>query len=329
MSTNLRRGAVVTLAALLAGAGAVWGGETDRGGYDLELSTQTPGAPTGLKFHILYKHPGDPEAKPPAVSGAVFELPPGLRIDDDALPQCAASDEDFRAQGRQACPADTHVGTGNLIAMTGTPGADPVETDVEVYNGDAQLIEVVFFKDTNTVAGMDRVTIEDGKLVAHPPATPGGPPDGRTAVREIRLDLPARAGASGRQYVTAPPECATGKWVSRAHYEFEDGGKTVVASESPCTPTATTPAAIRVAVSPKRVRAGRRIDFAVTARSSALRCTRSARVRLGSRRARTGARGHARLAATFARPGLKRVKVSKRGCRAGRAVIRVRPPGRS
>jgi hypothetical protein len=310
------------MAALLAGAGAVRGGETERGGYELALSTQTPGAPTGLAFHILYKHPDDPEAKPPPVSGAVFDLPPGLRIDDDAVPQCAAGDEEFRARGRQACPAETHVGSGTLLAMTGTPGADPVTADVEAYNGDGELIEVVFFEGTNAVAGMDRLTIEEGRLVAHPPATPGGPPDGRTAVREIRLELPARGGAEGRQYVTAPPSCPAGSWTSRAHYEFEDGGRTTVTSESPCTRDRT----LAVDVSPKRVRAGRVTTVRIAATSPDPSCVRGARVRVGAHRARTGARGRARVRAAFQKPGKKRVVVAKAGCGRAVAVLRVVRP---
>ena len=317
MSINLRRGSVATLIALSAVASVVWAGETDRGGYDLELSTTEPGASTGLQFRVLYKHPDDPEAKPPPVTGAVFELPPGLRIDNGALPKCTASDEDFRAQGRAACPDETHVGAGKLTAMTGTPGADPVNTDVEVYNGDGELVEVVFFEGTNTVAGMDRLTIEDGRLVAHPPATPGGPPDGRTAVREIRLELPARAGEGGRAYVTAPPECLTGTWISRAHYEFEDGGKTTVTSESPCVQPA-----IAAEVTPKRVRAGRRATFRISASSTDPGCIAAARVRLGSRSVRTRPDGRARVRTGFRRPGKKRVVVSKAGCRRAVALVR-------
>ena len=322
---KLRRAAVVASATVIAGTGAAWGSETDRGGFDLELSTKTPGTVTGLKFHVLYKHPDDPEAKPPPVTGAIFELPPGLRIDDDAIPQCTASDEEFRAQGRDACPAETQVGEGKLTAMTGVPGADPVTADVTAFNGDGELVEVVFVEGTNTVAGMDRLTIEEGRLVAHPPATPGGPPDGRTAVREIRLELPPRTGAGGRHYVTAPPDCPTGSWISRAHYEFEDGGKTVVTSEAPCTRDAGTVPAIGVSVKPRRVRAGTRTTFRIAATSSARTCIRGARVRLGERRARTGANGRARVQATFQRVGRKRVVVSKPGCRRGVAAVRVVP----
>lgn len=318
---KLRRAAVVTAALTTLGiAGNVYGGETSRGGFELGVSTEAPATPAGLTFRVLYKNPDDPEGKPPAVTSAVFELPAGMRIDDSAVPQCTASDDDFRARGRDACPPESRVGDGTLIAMTGVPGADPVTADIVAFNGAGELIEVVFFQGTNTVAGMDRLTIEDGKLVAHPPATPGGPPDGRTVVREVRLDLPLRLGDDGRPYVSTPPDCLTGQWTSRARYEFEDGGKTVVTSETPCTrPT------LNVSVAPKRVHADRRTTFRMTATSTDSRCIARARVRLGGRHARTGVHGRARVRTTFAKTGRKRLTMSKAGCRAGRAVIRVMP----
>ena len=320
---KLRRGVVVLTAALIAGTAVAWGGETDRGGFELELSTKAPGAVTGLKFHVLYKNPDDPEGKPPPIASAVFELPPGMRIDDEAVPKCTASNEEFRAQGRDACPAETRVGEGKLTAMTGVPGADPVNTDIVAFNGDGELVEVVFFEGTNTVAGMDRLTIEEGRLVAHPPATPGGPPDGRTAVREIRLELPPRTGEGGRHYVTAPPDCPTGIWASRALYEFEDGGKTTVTSEAPCIRDATARPALAVSVKPRRVPAGTPTTFRIAATSADSTCVRRAKVRLGSRRARTGASGRARIRTAFARTGRKRVVVSKDGCRQAVAFVRV------
>ncbi len=319
MGQKLRRAVVaIAIAVALATAGSVYGGETSRGGFELTLSTQESGAPTGLTFHVLYKNPDDPDAKPPAVTAAIFELPAGTRIDDSAVPQCTATDEEFRLSGRGACPPESQVGGGTLTAMTGVPGADPVTADIVAYNGPRQLIEVVFFQGTNSVAGMDRLTIEGDRLVAHPPATPGGPPDGRTAVREVRLELPVRTGAEGRPYVSAPPDCLTGTWTSQASYEFEDGGTTSITSESPCRR-----AALKVSVKPRRAHAGRRITFRVTVRSTEPKCVDRALVRVAGRRFRTGPRGRAQARITFAKAGTRRIKVSKPGCRTGRMVIRV------
>lgn len=281
-----------------------------------------------MRFRVLYKNPEDPAAKPPPVAAAEFGLPAGLRIHNDVLPKCTATEEEFRARGRAACPAETQIGAGTLVAMTGFPGADPVRTDVVAFNGDGEIVEVVFFEGTNAYAGMDRLTIEEGKLVAHPPAIPGGPPDGRTAVREVRLEFPPRTGADDRPYVTAPPECTGGRWSAVARYEFADGGRTTVPTEMPCVAAAPPRRALAASVTPRRVRAGQRRTFTVVATAADRSCVDGALVRLGKRRVRTRAAGRATLTARFRRPGRKRVLVSKAGCTAAHATIRVRPARR-
>ena len=234
MQRKLGIAAVVAIAAQLTWAAIATGGATPRGVWELDVFTKRAASPTGLRFGVGYRNPADAEAKPPPVTGAVFHLPPGLRINNRAVPRCSASDADFRARGRAACPAATRVGSGTLVAMTGFPGVDPLTADIVAFNGVGELVEVVFFQGTNTVAGMDRLTIARGRLTAHPPATPGGPPDGRTVVRDVRLLIPRRIGPGGRAYVTTPPRCLTGRWRSRAHYEFADGGETVVRDSTPC-----------------------------------------------------------------------------------------------
>jgi len=234
MQRKLGIAAVVVIAAQLVWAGATPAGSTSRGIWNLDVFTKRTAAPTGLRFHVGYRNPADPEAKPPPVSGAVFHLSAGLRIHNRAVPRCSATDEDFRAQGRAACPAATRVGSGRLVAITGFPGVDPLVGDIVAFNGPGELIEVVFFEGTNVVAGMDRLTIGRNRLTAHPPATPGGPPDGRTAVRDVILRIPRLIGPGGRAYVTTPPRCRTGRWRSRAQYEFAGGYATTVRDSTPC-----------------------------------------------------------------------------------------------
>jgi hypothetical protein len=308
---------------LTAGAGTVLGGETDRAEYDFTLTSHAPAAPSGVSVRVFFKDPDDGEAKPPALDTAELDLPPGMKIDDEALPQCEATDDDFQMRGRAACPDDTRVGAGAVTVMTGVSPADPSTLDIVAYNGPGELIEVVFFPDTNAVAGIDRVTIEDGKLVAHPPSPPGGPPDGRTAIRELTLEVPARTGPAGREYITTPPECPAGGWISRGHFGFADGGKTVVESRTPCGPEVAAVPEVEVSIDPARVETGDRTRFRVRAKSSEPRCMAHARVRLAGRHTRTGPRGRARLTARFAEPGVRRVRVSRRGCRTGRARMRV------
>jgi hypothetical protein len=228
-------GCVAAVAVMLAVAATVQGGETDRAAYDFKLSAMRPSAPSGMSVHVLFKDPEDPEAKPPALDGAVLGLPRGMRIDDGAVPRCDATDDDFQMQGRDACPADTQIGSGAVTVMLGIPPADPSTLDIVAFNGDGEIVEVVFFPDTNVVAGIDRVTIEEDRLVAHPPSPPGGPPDGRTAIRELELNVPRRIGPEGNAYVTTPARCPKRRrWRSRGEFEFADGGATVVRDRTRC-----------------------------------------------------------------------------------------------
>jgi hypothetical protein len=222
-------------AALAVGAGTVEGGETDRATYDFVLGNKRADRPSSLSLHVQFRHPEDPDAKPPALDSAVLGLPRGMVVDDEAVPQCDATDDDFQLQGRNACPPETEVGQGAVTVMMGLP-ADPQTLDIVAFNGDGEVIEVVFFPG-GVVAGIDRVAIEDGRLVPHPPAPPGGPPDGRTAIRELKLAIPRLIGPTGDPYVTTPPKCRRGTWTSHARFGFADGGETAVASRTPCRPT--------------------------------------------------------------------------------------------
>jgi len=235
MQQKLRRAAVaIGLVVALGGTTAAVGGETDRGRYHLGTTSKAPGTSTGLRFFVGYRNPDDPRAKPPPIENAVFRLPKGMRINTAALPRCTATDAEIRAMGRGACLPSTRVGGGHLVARTGTPGADRIEADIVAYNGAGEVVEVVFFDGTNTVAGIDRLEVDRNVLTAHPPATPGGPPDGRTAVRRISLEIRDRNGDGGRAYVRNPSRCRAGIWRSRAHYEFADGGETTVPSRTRC-----------------------------------------------------------------------------------------------
>ena len=308
--------------ALAVAAATVHAGSDNRGDYELGLSARAPDAVTGLSFRVGYRHPSDPNAKPPPITAATFELPKGTRIDGGAVPTCRASDQDFRARGRDACPESSRVGAGTLIAITGFGApVDPVETDVTVFNGGDELVEVVFAKGTNTVLGLDRLKVQGSTLVAHPPATPGGPPDGRTAIRRIALDLPARRGTGGRRFVTTPDACPhNGRWRSTARYGFADGGKTTLTSDTPCTASAGKRPAAVLSVRPRRVRAFQPVRFRFRARGA---CGRRAIVRIAGRRIRTSRRGRASLRLRLGRTGRRRVSLGKPGCTSARTFVRV------
>jgi len=306
-------GAVATAVALTAGAAWAQG---DYGDFAMDMGTKQPGAPATLQFDIVYRNGSDPNGKPPPISGAVFHLPEGTGIDTNAVPRCTATDEEIRAVGTGACPADSKVGSGKLTAITGFgPPADPANADVTIFNGDRQLIEVVTAPDTDRALGSDRVTIEGSTLTAHPPATPGGPPDGRTSVKEIHLMID-RTG-----YATAPPDCPSGgRWSYSSSYEFADGSRDENAGTLECSRAGAARPLIAVAARPATVRAGHRVTVRFGVRSSRASCRVAAKVRFAGKRAFTDSRGRARIT-TKLRPGRHRFSVSKRGCRTARGTL--------
>jgi len=330
MSWMLKLAAGVVAAAVLAGGARAQGGE--RSEYEFGLSSREPATRTALSLRITYRHPQDPAAKPPALDEVVLELPAGLRLDTGAVPSCAATNEELRLRGRGACPVESQVGSGTLTAATGFPGVDPVETDVTVFNGGDELIELVSFKGTDATAGYDRLKIEGNTLTPHPPATPGGPPDGRTTVISIELTIDERTtetAAGRRSLLTTPPDCpGSGAWVSRASFKFASYEATSLLGETPCSsqPARDRTPRMRVSVSPRRVRAGDRTRLRVRVRSRVRACRRDVAIRLGDELVLTGAGGHAGFTAEFSRPGRKPLRAAKRGCRSTRAWVRALPP---
>jgi hypothetical protein len=201
------------------------------------LTSSQPGSSSGFSFHVVFRHPKDPNAKPPPVTKVVLHSPQGTRFDTAGVPRCEASDAELRALGNNGCPQSSRVGAGTLTAMSGFgPPFDPLHGDNTVYNGPGQIIELITVQGTNVTAGFDRLTVDGSTLTGHPPFTPGGPPDGQTAIRSIDFEIPARAGTAGG-YITSPTVCPpNGRWTSTGEFGFADGGAETVSSRTPCEP---------------------------------------------------------------------------------------------
>ena len=326
---RLTAAACVAAAVLGAGAGEAGAASTERADFDLELTSRTPGTATGVLIRIRYKaRGGDPNAKPSPIREGTIEAPPGTVFHLGRVPVCRASDEEFRARGRGACSRESMVGHGDLSIITGFgPPADPFLTDAWIFNtGPGKgMVEVVQEKGQDRTLGFDRPDVRENKLHLHPPSTPGGPPDGQSAVRDIDflIDDPT--------YVTAPTSCpADGLWRTRGTFKYADGVSTTVAETTPCVRGAGTDARnrrrvarMRLRVAPRRVRAGRRVRFRVRV-TGARQCVRGATVRVAGKKRRTNSRGRATFRARL-RPGRRyRIVAAKRGCRPAKASLRTR-----
>ena len=327
-----RQATLAALAALALPAAPAAAGE--RADFALGLSPRAPGATGPMTLHVRFKAPGDPEGKPPPIRAAVFDAPEGTRFDASHAAACEASDAELQARGAAACPADSRLGTGTLAAMTGFGSPfDPVTARLDLFRTQEGLVEIVSEPVTGAYLGSDHLTINGSRLTAHPPRTPGGPPDGETAVRTIdwRVD---RAG-----YVVAPPACpASGAWTASATFTF-DGATERDESTTPCEPGEAAPAPSPspprsrqllppLLVSPARVRARRTARVTAQLAASA-RCRRGALVRVAGRRARTNSSGRAVLRVRLRRAGRYRVLAGRAHCPRRSAVLTATDPGSS
>lgn len=296
---------------------------TRRSELEAGFSSAAPGTSTGLRLGVVYRAAGDPDAKPSPIRSLLIALPTGTVFDASAAPECRASDAELTLLGPAACPAASQVGSGSFTAITGIGApVDPFVGDLYVFHGPAQLIEVVTAPGTRLPVGIDRLRVSEGTISARPAPVPGGPPDGQTAVREVRLTIPART-AGAHTLFTTPPDCpASDAWTSRGTFGFADGTSDEATATTPCR-ASTRKERVSTRIWPRRVMFGTRTRFRVRVRPGTSLCAAGATVRLNRRRARTDERGRATIITALRRHGGARLSYRKRGCVAEDRVVRV------
>ncbi len=206
--------------------------------FSLQFAARAPGASTAVHLYIVYRKPDDPSGKPSPIRHLVIMAPQGTKI-DLGIPRCIASDQQIMAQGPSACPPASQVGQGTLTAITGFgPPVDPYLTDVTIFNTGQGVVEILRDHNTGATITDDRIQIDGNEMIGNPPAFPGGPPDGQTAVRTIDFTFPAST-----HYFATPPSCSSGQWTSQAAFSFADGTTQHVSSTTLCTvPSSSRPA---------------------------------------------------------------------------------------
>ena len=222
--------AAAVVMAAFAAASPADAGRTPRANFGMDFAARRPVSATAIHLTILYKG-RDPNAKPSPIRKIVLNAPRGTRFHTAALPRCGASDQQLLAEGDAACPRASRLGSGTLTAMTGFPGpAGTVVTKVTVFNTATGNVEVVKEASTGKPVATDRFRIRGRTWIAHPPDTPGGPPDGKTAVRRIDFTYAPKA-----RWAVTPPKCPSrGYWRSTAAFTYADGVTAHVSDRTPC-----------------------------------------------------------------------------------------------
>jgi hypothetical protein len=223
--------AVVAASAAAAAPGAQAGARAD---YQQMFTTAVPGTSTGTDTRILYKNPSDPNAKPIPVRREVFTFPTGTTYDESVVPDCTASDAEIMLLGKSACPPDSWMGGGQGdTTMSGFPNAG--ETAIDVDGWDDAGVLVLFGRDHSSGIGFVTRAHREGQVVTvDVPRTPGGPPDGESALRRVHNVFAARSLGAGA-YMRTPPTCPrSGTWTFRAQFTFADGAVEKDVSRMPC-----------------------------------------------------------------------------------------------
>ena len=296
--------------------------QTSRFAFD----TDRPGAPAAVTLEIDYSNPSDPDAKPYAVQTVVETLAAGARIDTAVPERCGASDAELMARGAAACPEGSRVGIGELDLDSGVPGPGRIVSNrVTEFNNTDQLI--LLLEQPNGTRAVSRSPISDGgrTLRSDSPPLPGGPPDGYTAVKRVRVKLDritaTRDGVT-RAYVTTPAECpASGAWLNTVSFSYRDGVKQTVPTQSACRAPAA-PAARRVVIGTVP-RACVKRSFVARIRVEGLGRLRMVRTSLDSRTIAVAARERFRVRVRPASRGRRhKLRVVARDAAGRRAVGR-------
>ncbi len=236
----LRQGLAATTLLFVLGLGGLAGAQSDsRQTINFVFDQKRPGSSTGVHLAIDYFNPTDLNAKPPAVQTVAETLAPGTVIDTSVPERCVASDAQLMGQGPTACPAASRVGGGQVDLDTGIEGPTRVlQFNITQFNNKDELI--LLFEPTNGLPtrSVSRARIEGRTITAQVPPIPGGPPDGFTAIKRVRLNLESistRQAGGKRNYLTTPTTCpGEGSWTNEIIFTYRDGESQTATSRSPC-----------------------------------------------------------------------------------------------
>jgi hypothetical protein len=231
----MRPAAILSL--LVAGAAAALPAPAQAGpraDYKQTFSTPVPGASAGTDTQILYKHPDDPDAKPIPVRQEVFTFPKGTKFDSSVVPDCTASELELELLGEAACPPESRIGGGEEgTFMTGFPGAGESPMEIDAFD-DGSAFLVVGGPTGSPLRFATRARRQGRVITVDAPRTPGGPPDGESALRRVHNTFDARS-LGGRAYIRTPSVCpASGVWTFRARFTFADGAVEKDIYRMPC-----------------------------------------------------------------------------------------------
>jgi hypothetical protein len=233
-SRHVCAAAALTLVAAIPAAAAVRHEHT----LTLKLSAKTTKKSTGATIRTE-RTPAPPPAgsRPLLVTKIVFALPEGTKFNTAAATRCSLAA--LQAQGAAACPADTAIGGGTAVAITGTILGN-ITQQVAVFatdTGMAALLTGVQSAVLPLTLSKHRITAVLPRVCVPPGSAANDCANGDIVLKSLDITLKAKtkgSGAKAKRLITTPKTCKTGTWKSRATYTFANGDTETVTSTSKC-----------------------------------------------------------------------------------------------
>jgi hypothetical protein len=225
----------------LAGAAAVpalaLAGSDARQEARYTLTEKLAGQETGERFKFDYVNPDDPDAKPPAVEKVVTKLPRRGHFDTSVPASCEASDAELMALGADACPEDSLIGGGVVTVDTGLPEPGRIVTADVVFannaeDADGEFIYINTVRDGSLARTVIRADVKRRKTVTLAGTLPGTPPDGGS-IDTVAFEIDSISKGQNN-YITTPPRCPRGHWVTRVRFFYPDDVSQVERTRTPC-----------------------------------------------------------------------------------------------
>ena len=207
--------------AAVAAPGASAGVRVD---YKQMFTTPKPGKSTGTDTRLFYKNPNDPKAKPISVRREEFTFPAGTTYDESVVPDCTASDAEILLLGKAACPPASRIGwSEGDTSMSGFNPQGEDALDVDAWDNAGELVVFGRSHDFPAIGAVARGHRTGQTMTVDVPKSPGGPPDGESALRRIHHIFPARS-AGKRVLMRTPRTCPKSRfWTFRGRFTFADG----------------------------------------------------------------------------------------------------------
>jgi hypothetical protein len=215
-------------AVVLAVAGIAAAGTNNGVDWDLNYSATKAKASTGFSAEIDSTGTADSTGKPRAARKVTITFAPGTKFDTRVRPTCDA--ETLRGEeGPDGCPRGSRIGEGSAEAVTGLTSIDPVPLNIEAFNARNAILFYVrgtTMPITLTLEGKLRGRV----LTVTVPKLTQPTPFGEAILTKFAVEIDRASkgrGSRRRNYATTPSSCPTGRWTTRAVFQYDDGRTTV------------------------------------------------------------------------------------------------------